>query len=381
MFIHCFELLKTPSFENIKLVAGKSGLDRHVSWVYVLLTPELGDWVHGGEILFVVNNNHPYKILEEAVSHDLAGVVFLKNEQNESVINEELINLANKENMPLFEMDYHIKLLDITRGISTYIVNKQENIEYINNFFYNIIFSAHINKSEIDEYAVHFGYRADFMCFVTVIKSSDSSKYERIKLNLQMHQEDSHVRFISLISSAGIIILSYAAPDFINKAKSTLKSAFNILNEKYLHTLQMGMGSVCDSLYDARYSYLQAIKSIPLCGNERQIVDYEELGFPRLLLNMTNEEDYKEYASFILDKIKEHDDKNDTSFLQTMEFYVLNNGNINKASSQLFIHRNTCVYRIAKIKELFKIDLDDAYTRADILNCITITRYFDSIDQ
>lgn len=47
----------------------------------------------------------------------------------------------------------------------------------------------------------------------------------------------------------------------------------------------------------------------------------------------------------------------------------------NKASTQLYIHRNTCIYRIAKIKELFQIDLEDPYVRADILNSLSIYRF------
>ena len=36
------------------------------------------------------------------------------------------------------------------------------------------------------------------------------------------------------------------------------------------------------------------------------------------------------------------------------------------------------MYRLAKIKELFQIDIDDPYARADILNSLSILRYLDS---
>ncbi|WP_326910732.1 helix-turn-helix domain-containing protein [Sedimentibacter sp. MB31-C6] len=76
-------------------------------------------------------------------------------------------------------------------------------------------------------------------------------------------------------------------------------------------------------------------------------------------------------------RIIDYEEKNQTSFIKTMEAYVQCNGNINKASAQLYIHRNTCIYRISKIKELFQIDIDDPYVRADILNSLSIYSFFE----
>ena len=60
MYVKFYELMKVPSFQNIQLIAGGSGLNRLVSWVYVLSTPDLEGWVHGGELIFIVNNEDIY---------------------------------------------------------------------------------------------------------------------------------------------------------------------------------------------------------------------------------------------------------------------------------------------------------------------------------
>jgi PucR family transcriptional regulator, proline-responsive transcriptional activator len=377
MFVRCNELMKIPSFKNIHLIAGEAGLDRQVSWVYILQTPSLEDWVHGGEFMFVVNNKNILNVLKEAVSFQLSGVVILKNEQNESNINEEMIQYANKENIPLFEMDYRIKLLDITRDISNYLNQKQKKIDYFDQFFYNLLFATELNNEEIDEYVMNFGFHHEHMGFIAVLKSEDPSKLEPIRLSLQLYMEDSNIIFQTIIISNHIVILTFAVPEFIQKVKNLLKSSYHILYEKYSEVLCMGIGSTCHSLYDVRHSYYQAMKSIRLCTKEEGIIDYRELGFPRIVVNITNEEDLKEYATFILGKILDHDKKNETYFLNTLEAYVLCNGNISKTAAQLYIHRNTCIYRMDKIKELFNIDYDDPYVRADILNCLCIIQYLD----
>ena len=144
------------------------------------------------------------------------------------------------------------------------------------------------------------------------------------------------------------MILAYTRPDSIKKAKILLKSSFSILNEKFPDLLCMGIGNTSNSLNNIRNSYKESMNSIALSTDEKRIIDYAELGFPRLLFN-------------------------------TKEAYILCNGNISKTSSQLYIHRNTCIYRISRIKELFQIDLDNAYTRAEVLNCLYIYRFLGQI--
>lgn len=376
MFVHCKELMNIPSFKNIYLVAGEAGLDRKVSWVYILQTPSLEDWVHGGELMFVLNNKNLYKILEEAVSHQLAGVVVLKSEQNESNLNEEIIEYANKEKMPLFEMDYHIRLLDITRDISNYIIQKQKKIDYLDRFFYNLLFATKINKEDIDEYAMNLGCHHEHVCFIAVIKSEEeSSKLEQIRFSLQLYMEDPNIIFQTILISNHVVILTIVTPEYMNKTKKLLKSTFHILNEKNSEMLYIGIGGTSKSLHNVRHSYYQAMKSLRLCTKDNNIIDYHELGFSRLLLNITNEEYLEEYATSTLGKIIDHDKKNNTSFLETLEAYILYNGNISKTASHLFIHRNTCIYRMEKITELFDLDYDNPYVRADILNCLSIIQY------
>lgn len=377
MYVSCFDLMSLPSFKKIQLVGGESGLDRKVSWVYILQTPSLKDWIYGGEIMFVLNNKNIYNVLEEAVSYGIAGVVVLKSEKNESLLNEEIINFANSQNLPLFEMDYNVKILDVTKDISTFILHKHEKVDYINYFFYNILFSEQLSKTDIEDFKLNFRLIREDICFVSTIQSKDISVLNNIHVSLQMYLDAIGIRFITMVLNNSIVIMTFTVPDLITKSKRILKSSFNMLNEKYSDILYMGIGKTCTSMYDIKYSYKKSVKSISLCTNEKRIIDYDELGFSRILLNSIHEDDLKEYANFVLGDIKEHDEKNNTEFLQTMETYVLCNGNINKASTQLYIHRNTCIYRIAKINELFQIDLDDPHTRADVLNCITINQFLD----
>lgn len=380
MHIKCYELMKIPIFQNIQLVAGESGLDRLVSWVYVLTTPTLEEWVHGGELIFVIQHEDLKKLLKDAVVHQIAGVVVLKNTENESLLDDEMIDFANKEKLPLLEMNYNIRLLDVTKDISSYIIQRQEKVDYLERFFYNLLFSEHMEKKNIDDFILHYGFHSEDLFFISTIHSKDYSKLASIHVLMERYIGDSDVQFLMMNLNSYVMILACTTANTVKKAKTLLKSSFTMLNEQFPGLLLMGIGDTCDSLYDIRNSYTKSMKSIDLCTKERRIVDYGELGFSRLLLSSIDEAELEEYADFILGPVKEHDELHESFFLKTMEVYVLCNGNVSKTSSQLYIHRNTCVYRIAKINELFDIDMDNPHMRAEILNCLSIYRFLGQIE-
>lgn len=373
--MYCYELMKIPSFKDIKLIAGESGLNRKVSWVYVLQTPSLENWVYGGEILFIVNAEDLCKTIEDAISHEISCAVVLKNKQNQSVLTDRILKLADREDFPLFEMDYNIKLIDVTREISTCIVHKQEKLDYLNYFFHKILLTEPLKDEDMEEFSVNYGFHSDHHFFIATIQTKEIHRLSTLKNMFHIYIAEENVRFLSTIMNGRLVFLGFASSSHMDKAKQILKTSFSLVDEKYHGEMFMGIGSRCNSLRDVHYSYMKSIKALSLCTLEKQITDYEELGFSRLLLNTIDARELKDYASHILGAFKEYDAANQTSFLSTLESYVLFNGNINKISASLHIHRNTCIYRLAKIREIFRIDLEDPYVRADILNSLSIDHF------
>lgn len=378
MYVKCYELMQLPTFKNIQFIAGASGLNHPVSWLYVLTTPSLKDWVRGGELVFVVDNADLERVFKDAVLQQVAGLVILKNEENQSVLTKALIDFADQESLPLFEMDYNLKLIDVTREVSDFITQKQTKINYLDYFYHNILFSDHLEQKNIDDFMLHFGFPNDHQFFIAVIHSKDSSLLNDIQDLLEKYVEDDEVRFLIKDLNSNSVILASGPADKVKKAKTLLRTAFSMLNERFPDRLFMTIGNTCGTLQEIRGSYKESMKSMALCSDDKRIIDYAELGFHRLLLN-AEEKELKEYAALFLGEVKDYDEANEASFLQTMETYILCNGSISKTAAKLYVHKNTCIYRIARISELFGIDLNDPYTRAEVLNSLAIYRYLGQI--
>lgn len=60
-----------------------------------------------------------------------------------------------------------------------------------------------------------------------------------------------------------------------------------------------------------------------------------------------------------LSVLEQEDDEKGTEFYKSLKEYLLSGNNVNLAAKKLFIHRNTMVYRLAKIHEMLKLDIND----------------------
>lgn len=57
--------------------------------------------------------------------------------------------------------------------------------------------------------------------------------------------------------------------------------------------------------------------------------------------------------------LEQEDFEKGTEFYKSLKEYLLMGNNVNMAAKRLFIHRNTMVYRLAKIQEMLQLDVND----------------------
>ena len=132
-----------------------------------------------------------------------------------------------------------------------------------------------------------------------------------------------------------------------------LSSICASLMELYPISVQVGIGEVCYSFSDYSTSFLeitQVLRCQELLGVKRAF-NYTsdnqlELEILRLPLSQT--------AHFLNEKLSILE--RSPQFLETIEALLLYNMNIRDAAEHLFVHHNTVVFRINRIKELLSLD-------------------------
>ena len=127
-------------------------------------------------------------------------------------------------------------------------------------------------------------------------------------------------------------------------------------NELRIKTV-IGIGTVAEHLRELADSYKEAQTAIDVgkvFDTEKSIINYENLGIGRLIYQLPTT-----LCEIFLSEVfkKNSIDSLDQETLFTINKFFENNLNVSETSRKLFVHRNTLVYRLEKIKKLTGLDL------------------------
>ena len=127
-------------------------------------------------------------------------------------------------------------------------------------------------------------------------------------------------------------------------------------NELRIKTI-IGIGTVAEHLRELADSYKEAQTAIEVgkgFDTEKSIMHYENLGIGRLIYQLPT----TLWEIFLKEVFKKNSlDSLDQETLFTINKFFENNLNVSETSRKLFVHRNTLVYRLEKIKKLTGLDL------------------------
>ncbi len=129
------------------------------------------------------------------------------------------------------------------------------------------------------------------------------------------------------------------------------------LETEFYTKVSIGIGTTVSNIKDLARSYKEAQVAYEvgkIFDNEKSVNSYENLGIGRLiyqlpttLCEMFLQEVFKQGSLESLDR----------ETLATIQCFFENNLNVSETSRKLFVHRNTLVYRLEKIRKITGLDL------------------------
>ena len=127
-------------------------------------------------------------------------------------------------------------------------------------------------------------------------------------------------------------------------------------NELFIKTV-IGIGTVVSHLRELADAYKEAQTAIEVgkvFETDKSIINYENLGIGRLIYQLPTT-----LCEIFLSEVFEKNsiDALDQETLFTINKFFENNLNVSETSRRLFVHRNTLVYRLEKIKRQTGLDL------------------------
>ena len=224
------------------------------------------------------------------------------------------------------------------------------------NFIKNIILD-NILPGDIYLKARELYFNSDVMRTVILIRATehhDVSIYDIVQNLFPDKTKD----FVISINETDIALVKETKPGIDPKTIEKLASSIadTVSGEFYVHVV-IGIGTTVDNLKDLARSFKEAQAALEVgkvFDTEKTIIQYDNLGIARLIYQLPTtlcETFLKEV--FKLGSIESLDQET----LFTIQRFFENNLNVSETSRKLFVHRNTLVYRLEKIRKLTGLDL------------------------
>jgi purine catabolism regulator len=100
-------------------------------------------------------------------------------------------------------------------------------------------------------------------------------------------------------------------------------------------------------------------------GEAPDVASWQDLGAFTLLLSLQDDEALRLYCESVLGPIEDGDAEYGGELLRSLEAFIENNGQWERAAREVFCHRHTLRYRMRKVEELTGRDLGRAHDRIE----------------
>lgn len=162
---------------------------------------------------------------------------------------------------------------------------------------------------------------------------------------------------ISVSESDIVLVKEIKNPAETRKTEKTARSIADTINAEFFTKVSIGIGTAVDNIKDLARSYKEAQVALEVgkvFDTEKNIVSYENLGIGRLIYQLPTT-----LCEMFLQEVFRNGslDSLDRETLMTIQCFFENNLNVSETSRKLFVHRNTLVYRLEKIRKLTGLDL------------------------
>ena len=251
-----------------------------------------------------------------------------------------------------------------------------------NNFFQNLILD---NLLLVDIYnrakKLHIDTEVRRVVFIIETnREKDGNELEKVRSLFGGKSKD----FVTEVDEKNIILVKELADnESYDDLKKTADVILSLFPTDANHSIHIAYGTIVNEIKEVSRSYKEARMALDvgkIFFEEKEVIAYSALGNGRLIYQLPIPL-CKMFIKEIFDG-KSPDDF-DEETLTTINKFFENSLNVSETSRQLYIHRNTLVYRLDKLQKSTRLDLrvfEDAITFKIALMVVKYMKYMESLD-
>lgn len=303
---------------------------------------------------------------------------------NDEVFRFFIIMLPNLTGMVCVLIDnddissYHKLLLEKAKNIIALELTRSDKVKDISNSYHNFFFDFLISentKSEKDILEIcnfyDFDYSKKRVCVSFVLENCENDQHKnKIISSLQQTISNNFHDYQGLFLCANNNILSVFLFYKLEQSNiAVVNTTYNIVSDLYTKlgdsiscTLNIGISRCHCGLNSIRTTFKDTLNAINLNkhqNNKQAISCYTDKQEYHLLSTLP-EAYLEKLCEDTISPLIEFDKNNNGNLITTLKIYYLNKFNSTDTAKKLFLHRNTLIHRLDKVKELLHNDFTDS---------------------
>ncbi|HOI81456.1 MAG TPA: PucR family transcriptional regulator ligand-binding domain-containing protein [Synergistales bacterium] len=408
-----FQLLALDVFASSEIVAGKTGLNRDVTWVNMMEILDSLDQLQPGELListgYGLTEESPLAadIIGKLDKRDLAGIA-VQPGYYISEIPSSMIRQADELGFPIIRLQPKITFGKVTRAILDFLTqdrmsrmelpisfplrildNRRSGV--LEEFFDDLLDGNFHSYNEALTRAGSVGLEISSPYKVAVVDPGIEDPRDRDASHdlmmgtrqLVMTHPLAPKNIHSRLKGNHIVIIYLAANTKAEEQMLFRNIASTVAEGVDREGFFVGVGKTTKNWREFKDSYSQAITALEIGKSlfpSAKVAHYEDLGLYRLLCQIKDRNILREYMNETVIPLVEYDTRHKGVLCRTLRVF-LESSNQQETADKLIIHRQTLGYRLRKISRIVKRDLYDPKDRFDLYMGLLIMDIVDSDNQ
>lgn len=358
-------LQETGEEYKMRLLAGKKGNNRKISWVHVIEDTTIIRNFWGNELAITLgidihSEEDWIKIIDLLIDHRSCGLIVNTGDYINEVPTR-IIDYCDNHDFPLLTVPWQIYVADMVKDYCMRILLGEQDDILFAKAFQNAIRSPLNVEDYKPTLQTAFDVDGAFQVVLLYMEANGRQDLiyikkaeQRIKLLLEKVQ---YPNSFFQNENYFVLIVNYISDEELQEVLKNLLQEYELQTEDF--SIIMGIGQEVVGVEKIVDSYIRAKAATRKAYySHEKIVSFKNMGVDQLLFTSENEEILFSFYKDTLKVLIDYDKKHNSYYEDTLEQYIACNGSINQIADNMFTHRNTVSYRISKIKELLNCSLE-----------------------
>lgn len=363
---------------NMKLAAGRDGMDSAVRWVHMVEDSGVPDLLRGGELIFTTGIGYSgsewlLPFVRELKEHEAAGLVVNLGPHIDNIPPQVLV-YCEEQDFPLFTLPWEEHIIDITYEFCRRIIDNEEQETSLVNALRGLILGGGKREEYIEVLEQQgFDENADYT-LIAVYSESGRKTSAALKNNAALWKILRRSKYHTTAFFQGdcvITVRQNTSEDELKRMLAELNNADGALDFRIgISEKQEGLGALA-SCYKQCVAALSAGKI-----NGRRVAFYDDIGIYKLIFGVEDRGVLKDYVDKTLGELIKFDSSNASDHIPTLKAYLEHSGSVRQTAEKLGVHRNTVNYKLRAIREILGIELNEE----DRMNLLMAFHVLETLD-